>query len=76
MEHLHGATLGVPSDPGREFDEMVDEIVEEVKRRRGSEVLPDVKEVRRQVEETLFRKARSGEAGKRVEQAVGGVKAE
>lgn len=71
MEHLHGATLGVPSDPGREFDEMVDEIVEEVKRRRGSEGLPDVNEVRKQVEESLFKKARSGEAGGKVERAAG-----
>lgn len=59
MDHLAGATLGVPSDPGREFDEMVDEIVEEVKRRRGSKDLPDVAEVRKQVAETLFKKVKS-----------------
>lgn len=76
MEDLHGATLGVPSDPGKEFDEMVDEIVEEVKRRRGSEGLPDMKELRAQVEENLFKKARSGEAGREVEQVAAGVKKE
>lgn len=30
MESLEGATLGVPNEPGKEFDEMVDEVVEEV----------------------------------------------
>lgn len=77
MEDLHGATLGVPSDPGREFDEMVDEIVEEVRRRRGSEGLPgDVSEVRRQVQESLFKKARSGEAGGGLEKVADGLKKE
>ena len=70
MEHLHGATLGVPSDPGREFDEMVDEIVEEVKKRRGGKDLPDLQEVRKQVEESLFKRAKSGEAGSSIERAA------
>lgn len=58
MESLQGATLGVPTDPGVEFDEMVDEIVEEVKRRRGSKELPDAAEVRAQVEKSLSEKAK------------------
>lgn len=32
-EGLQGATLGVPHEPAQEFDEMVNEITEEVKRR-------------------------------------------
>ena len=32
QESLQGATLGVPSEPGKEFDEAVDEIAEEVKK--------------------------------------------
>lgn len=56
-ESLQGATLGVPMDPGLEFDEMVDEIVEEVRKRRGGKPLPDREEVRRQVERTLSEKA-------------------
>ena len=56
-ESLQGATLGVPTDPGVEFDEMVDEIVEEVRRRRGGKPLPDAAEVRRQVERTLSAKS-------------------
>lgn len=57
MENLQGATLGVPTDPGVEFDEMVDEIVEEVRKRRGGKPLPDAAEVRRQVERSLSEKA-------------------
>ena len=45
--------MGVPTDPGVEFDEMVDEIVEEVRKRRGGKPLPNPAEVRRQVERTL-----------------------
>ena len=30
MESLEGATLGVPNEPGKAFDEMVDEVMEEV----------------------------------------------
>jgi lysophospholipid acyltransferase len=57
FESLAGATLGVPLDPGVEFDEMVDEIVEEVRKRRGGNPLPNPAEVRRQVERTLSEKA-------------------
>ena len=57
LESLAGATLGVPLDPGVEFDEMVDEIVEEVRKRRGGKPLPNPAEVRRQVERTLSEKA-------------------
>ena len=56
-ESLQGATLGVPTDPGVEFDEMVDEIVEEVRKRRGGKPLPNPAEVRRQVERTLSAKS-------------------
>lgn len=59
MENIAGATLGVPTDPGVEFDEMVDEIVEEVRKRRGGKDLPDPAEVRRQVERTLSEKAKA-----------------
>ena len=59
QESLSGATLGVPNEPGREFDEMVDEIVEEVKRRRGSQAGPDV-ELRKLVEENLVKKREEG----------------
>ncbi|KAK3048877.1 Lysophospholipid acyltransferase [Extremus antarcticus] len=52
-ESQEGTTLGVPSEPGQEFDEMVDEIMEEVKRRQGSSALPDGQELRKRVEETL-----------------------
>ncbi|PPJ50442.1 hypothetical protein CBER1_05574 [Cercospora berteroae] len=54
-EHMSGATLGVPSEPGKEFDEFVDEIVEEVKKRKGSQAaaIPDAQELRRRVEAAL-----------------------
>lgn len=58
-ESLQGATLGVPMDPGVEFDEMVDEIVEEVRKRRGGKPLPNPSEVRKQVEGKLFEKSRA-----------------
>ncbi|WPH00819.1 Hypothetical protein R9X50_00364900 [Acrodontium crateriforme] len=61
QESLQGATLGVPVNPGKEWDEMVDEIVEEVKRRRGSAAGPEGVDLRRKVEETLKRTT-SGEA--------------
>ena len=60
QESLQGATLGVPHEPGQEFDEMVDEIVAEVKRRRGSKGGPEGQELRRMVEETLLVKANGG----------------
>lgn len=50
---LQGATLGVPHEPGQELDEMVDEIVEEVKKRRGSRSGPDAMELRKMVKENL-----------------------
>jgi lysophospholipid acyltransferase len=53
LENMAGATLGVPLDPGVEFDEMV----EEVRKRRGGKPLPNPAEVRRQVERTLSEKA-------------------
>jgi len=60
QESLQGATLGVPSEPGKEFDEMVDEITEEVKRRRDGKGGPEGKELRRMVEETLHDQAGVG----------------
>ena len=56
QESMQGPTLGVPSEPGREFDEMVEEIMEEVKRRQGNGTIPDGQELRRRVEETLKKK--------------------
>ncbi|KAK0904090.1 Lysophospholipid acyltransferase [Friedmanniomyces endolithicus] len=41
MDSLRGTTLGVPSEPGREFDELVEEIMVEVKMRRGSRAGPE-----------------------------------
>jgi lysophospholipid acyltransferase len=54
-ESLQGATLGVPSEPGKEFDEMVDEIMEEVKARRGSKSGPEGEELRKEVANALHR---------------------
>lgn len=56
--------MGVPVDPGKEYDEMVDEIVEEVKRRRGSKPGPEGLELRKLVEETLHQKTKGGEGKK------------
>jgi len=50
-------------DPGVEFDEMVDEIVEEVRKRRGGKPLPNPGEVRRQVERTLSAKSHEAREG-------------
>lgn len=55
FENMSGATLGVPSEPGQEFDEMVDEIVEEVRKRKGQQAFPDAQELRRRVETALKR---------------------
>ncbi|KAI7087646.1 MBOAT family protein-like protein [Hortaea werneckii] len=60
MESLEGATLGVPNEPGREFDEMVDEVMEEVKKRRGSKGGPEGPELRKQVEQALHRTTSEG----------------
>lgn len=62
-ESLQGATLGVPSEPGMEFDEMVDEVMEEVKKRRGSKGGPEGQELRRQVVEVLQRTISNGTGG-------------
>lgn len=53
QESMQGATLGVPNEPGKEFDEMVDEITEEVKRRKGSVIGPDGSALRKMVADTL-----------------------
>ncbi|KAK3066084.1 Lysophospholipid acyltransferase, partial [Teratosphaeriaceae sp. CCFEE 6253] len=54
LAHQAGGTLGVPSEPGREFDELVEEIVEEVRLRRGSRgVGVEGGELRRRVEGML-----------------------
>ncbi|KXT16954.1 hypothetical protein AC579_7423 [Pseudocercospora musae] len=63
MESLQGATLGVPSEPGKEFDEMVDEIVEEVKKRKGSQSLPDGAELRKRVAAALEKKTEDVKEG-------------
>ncbi|KAK3676367.1 Lysophospholipid acyltransferase [Recurvomyces mirabilis] len=54
-ESMQGATLGVPSEPGREFDEMVDEIMVEVKHRRGNKPGPEGGDLRKAVEDTLHK---------------------
>lgn len=58
-ESLQGTTLGVPSEPGQEFDEMVDEVMEEVKKRRSSKSAqqgPQGAELRKMVEDNLSSK--------------------
>ncbi|KAK3717289.1 Lysophospholipid acyltransferase [Vermiconidia calcicola] len=60
QEGLQGATLGVPSEPGQEFDEMVDEIIVEVKKRRVSGKGPEGPELRKKVEEMLLQKRDEG----------------
>jgi lysophospholipid acyltransferase len=60
QESLHGQTLGVPSEPGQEFDEMVDEVMVEIKRRRGNQAGPEGVELRRMVEDALSRKVNGG----------------
>jgi lysophospholipid acyltransferase len=52
-ESVPQPNLGIPNEPGREFDEMVDEIIEEVKKRREGKVGPDGLELRHKIEETL-----------------------
>ena len=54
-EHMHGATLGVPSEPGQEFDELVDEVMEEIKKRRGSKAGPDGLQLKNMVVDSLKR---------------------
>lgn len=69
MEAAAGGTLGVPAEPGKEFDEMVDEVLEEVRRRRergeGLEfkVPADGMELRRRVEKSLREKMAVGKEG-------------
>lgn len=57
--------MGVPAEPGREFDEMVDEIMTEVKRRResgsGLNLPADGMELRRRVESTVKERLEQGE---------------
>ena len=55
QESMQGGVLGVPNEPGREFDEMVDEIMEEVKKRKGSGVGPDGLELKKRVEDALHK---------------------
>ncbi|KAF2721288.1 MBOAT-domain-containing protein [Polychaeton citri CBS 116435] len=46
-------TLGVPGDPGKQWDVMVDEVVAEVNKRRGNKAGPDASELRRNVQDRL-----------------------
>jgi len=64
QESLQDVTLGVPSDPGREFDEMVDEVFEEVRKRKGSEIPTDGMELRKRIEVTLKEKLGGQKVGK------------
>lgn len=62
MDRAAGGTLGVPSEPGAEFDEMVDEVLEEVRKRRergdsvGFKVPTDAMELRKRVEGSVREK--------------------
>ena len=62
QESMQGETLGVPSEPGHEFDEMVDEVMVEIKKRRGSAAGPDGIELKKMVEDALSRKVDGNKA--------------
>ena len=61
---MNGPVMGVPSEPGREWDERVDEVVGEVKKRRGSKAGPEGRELRRLVEDMLVKTTTDGEGRK------------
>lgn len=70
---MQGATLGVPSEPGIAFDEMVEEVMDEVKKRRGSKGGPEGPELRKRVEDALYKKSKSDGAA---QSGLKGVKGE
>jgi lysophospholipid acyltransferase len=61
MESLQGATMGIPVDPEREWDEMVEEVLEELRRRTGGEVKIEQPELKKLVEEKLLLRRTSAE---------------
>lgn len=68
QETNYPPSLGLPSDPGREIDEAIDEIKQEVdaRRRRGSTVtMPSGESLKRAIEERIGRKLefRTGPGG-------------
>jgi lysophospholipid acyltransferase len=67
QESMQGGALGIPSEPGQEFDEMVDEIMDEIKKRRGSAAMPDGAELRKMVEDSLSRKANGSADAKKAQ---------
>ena len=53
VDGVPGAMLGVPGDPGREFDELVDEVVQEVQKGGVGKDFPDGLELRHRIEGKL-----------------------
>jgi lysophospholipid acyltransferase len=63
MESLQGATMGIPVDPERELDELVEEVLEELRRRTGQmEIRVDAPEVKKLVQEKLLLRKASSDA--------------
>jgi lysophospholipid acyltransferase len=63
MESLQGATMGIPVDPERELDELVEEVLEELRKRTGqTEIRVDAPEVKKLVQEKLLLRRGSSEA--------------
>jgi len=62
MESLQGATLGVPVDPERELELMVEEVMEEVRRRFGDDknAIPSAPELKKMAERALLERKQSG----------------
>jgi lysophospholipid acyltransferase len=68
MESLQGATLGIPVDPERELDELVEEVLEELRRRTGGlEIKIEPPELKKLVEEKVLRRSTSSEVVQRVQ---------
>jgi len=53
QQSLSGATLGVPLDPSKDLDELVDEVTKELQKNYGTDKLPDLVDIRGFVEEKL-----------------------
>jgi lysophospholipid acyltransferase len=74
MESLQGATLGIPVDPEKEFDELVEEVMEELRKRTGGlEIKIEPPELKKLVEEKLLQRRTSSEV---VEHVTGKLKEE
>jgi lysophospholipid acyltransferase len=73
MESLQGATLGIPVDPERELDELVEEVLEELRRRTGGlEIKIEPPELKKLVEEKVLRRSTSSEVVQRVQGRLDG----